>query len=122
MKPNKSMLAELVTGSLVVIALIVLINPFDFLMTFGTEMGIITLLAMALVAFGIFVWREQPADEREAQHGLMTARLAYFAAAVVVLAGIAVQGLNGHIDPWLPGILLTMVVVKLAVGKYYSKR
>ena len=113
---------ESLSGILVLVSLVALINPFNLLMSFGVEMGLVTALALGVVAFGVYVWREQPADEREAQHGTIAARIAYFSGVMVLLVGIAVQCFGPHIDPWLPGALATMVLAKMASGFWLSSR
>jgi uncharacterized membrane-anchored protein len=113
---------EWLSGTLVVVSLIALVNPFDLLMSFGVEMGIITILALGMATFGVYLWQEQPADEREAHYGTIASRLAYFSGALVLLIGIAIQFTASRIDPWLPGSLAAMVLAKMASGFWLSRR
>jgi uncharacterized membrane protein len=121
MKRNKSLMREWVLGALIVAALVLLINPWDILMSFGVEMTIIIAVALAVTTFAIYIWREQPADEREAHNGLKSARLAYFAAGFVLLCGIGYQTLTSHIDPWLPIALSALVAAKLMSSTWLSR-
>ena len=121
MKHASTGVGELLAGLLILAALTALINPFNILMSFGVEMGLVTMLALALTAFAVYFWREQPADEREAQHRLLVARASYFVVGLVLLLAILVQCLHGPIDIWLPLALGAMVVTKL-VGSSWLRR
>ena len=114
-------LGEWLLGGLIIAALVALINPSNLLMSFGVEMGIVSALALATVVFAVYFWREQPADEREAQHGLLVARASYFVVGFVLLLAIVAQCLHGPIDIWLPIALGAMVTTKL-IGSTWLRR
>ncbi len=113
MKSAKLVVPEVFIAALIVVAVFALINPFGMLMGPAIEMGLVAVLAVSAILFAIFIWREQPADEREAYNGQRTARLGYFVGGAVLLAGTFIQALAMKVDPWLPATLGCMVVAKL---------
>lgn len=70
-------------------------------------------LAVLVMAFCIFVFREQPRDEREAQHALMGGQASYMVGAGILLIGIVVESFAHDLDPYLPIALGAMVAAKL---------
>lgn len=116
MRSTKLVLPEAFIGALILVAVLALINPFDMLMGPAIEMGLVAVLAIAAILFAIFIWREQPADEREAYNGQRTARVGYFVGGAVLLCGTFVQALAMKVDPWLPATLGLMVVAKLIMS------
>jgi amino acid transporter len=119
MKNTKSLfISEVLLAIAIIIALILLINPFNLIMTSAFTLTIIMILAVALIAFGVFVWREKPRDEREALHGLQASRISYFLGSGVLVIAIIVQSLMHHLDVWLAVALGVMVLAKLFVGMW----
>src|SRR5947209_3780403 len=102
MKYIKSPLAsEALLAAAVIIALVLLINPFNLIMTSALTLTIIMILAVTLIAFGVFIWHEKPRDEREALYGLQAGRISYFLGAGVLVLAIIVQATMHHVDAWL---------------------
>ncbi len=122
MKRYRSTIIEWLLGGLILLAVITLTNPMGVLMSFGVEMSLVIMLALAVIAFGIFFWRERPVDEREAQHGLVVARAGFFVGGGALLLAIGVQALAGHLDPWLPAVLASMVVAKLIASAWLMRK
>jgi uncharacterized membrane protein YdcZ (DUF606 family) len=121
-KIKSSLLTEALLGVAIVIALILLLNPYDFLMTSAFTLSLIMVLAVAIIAFGVFVWREQPRDEREALHGLQASRISYFTGAAVLVLAIIVEVVQHRLDIWLAITLGAMVLAKLAVSTWNRYR
>jgi len=110
----------LITIALIVTA-VLLLNPFDFWMP---DMMVISMLAIALVLFGIFasfVLREKSVDERAEQHKGLAGRNAFLAGAGVLMLGVVVQGYTHVVDPWLVITLIVMVVVKIGTRIWSDK-
>jgi hypothetical protein len=101
-------------GALVVIAaLILMMCPIPFLMLTSSQMILMSLAALGFITWVAFQWQEQAADEREELHRFLAARLAYFVGAAILMIGVLVQSLQHHVDPWLVGALIGMIVAKI---------
>lgn len=100
----------------IVVALVLLINPFSFLMTSAFTLTLLMVLGVAMIAFGVFVWREKPRDEREALYGLRASRVSYFMGAAVLVVAIITQAFHHTLDIWLAVALGAMVLTKLVVS------
>jgi amino acid transporter len=118
MKNNLPKLSELLLGVAIVVALVLLINPFEILMTSALTLTLIMILAVTVIAFAIFVWREQPRDEREALYGLKAGRLSYFVGGAVLVVAIIVQSVQHNLDQWLAVALGAMVITKFIVSAW----
>ncbi len=80
-----------------------------------SDMGLMTMLGLftvALLGYSAFVFRENPADEREHELSLVASKYAYLVGSVVLCVGIVVQTLDHTLDPWLPVVLASMVIAK----------
>jgi hypothetical protein len=115
-------LSEGLIGIAIVIALVLLINPFNFLMTSAVTLTLIMILAVAVIAFAIFIWREKPLDEREALHSLMAGRISYFIGGGVLVVAIIAQSVRHHLDLWLAVTLGAMVLTKLFVSAWMRRK
>lgn len=121
-KIKSTLLPEAMLSMAIVVALILLLNPYDFLMTSAFTLTLIMVLAVAMIAFGVFIWREQPRDEREALHGLQAGRISYFAGAAVLVLAIIIEVVQHRLDVWLAIALGAMVLVKLTVSTWNRYR
>ena len=70
-------------------------------------------LAVLVAAFCVFIFREQPRDEREAHQALMGGQASYMIGAGILLIGIVVESFAHNLDPYLPITLGAMVLAKL---------
>jgi len=87
-------------------------------------MLLMTLLIIALVAFGLFalfIMQEKSVDEREQQHRVLAGRMAFIAGTLTLTLGILFQSIHHHVDPWLFITFIVMVVAKLASRSYIDK-
>ncbi len=122
----KSIRSPIISESLltiaILVALVLLINPANIIMTSALTLTLLMILAVTLIAFGVFVWREKPRDEREALYGLKASRISYFAGASVLVVAIILQVFRHHLDVWLAIALGAMVLVKLGVSAWTRTR
>ena len=122
MKNNMPLASEGLLGVAIVVALVLLINPFNILMTSVATLTIIMLLALAVIAFAVFIWREKPQDEREALHSLTAGRVSYLIGGGVLVTAIIVQSVQHDLDLWLAVTLGAMVMTKLIVSAWTNRR
>lgn len=109
---------EIVSAGVLILLLVLLINPFHFWMP---SMAHMTLLACAVVVFGLFssfILREHAQDEREEIHRMFADRMAFFAGASLLIAGILYQSYFDMLDVWLVAVLVAMVIAKIGSRLY----
>ncbi len=70
-------------------------------------------LAILVVAFIVFIVREQPRDEREVLHSLKGGQVSYLLGAIVLVVGIVTESFAHNLDPYLPLALSIMILAKL---------
>lgn len=112
-------MSEWLLAAAIIVALVLLINPFGFIMTDAYILTALMLLGLAVIAFGAFVWREHYRDEREERNAMKTGRLSYFAGGGVLVLAIILQTINHTLDYWLIAALAAMVVTKLVVSAWH---
>lgn len=122
MKINKTRVSEWLLAIAIIVALVLVLNPFDIIMTSPYTLTLLMILGIAVFAFGVFVWRERYRDEREELHAMKAGRLSYFAGGVVLVIGISFQTLTHALDVWLLVALAAMVVTKLIVSAWIHNR
>jgi uncharacterized membrane protein len=122
MKTGNYLISERVVAAAIVIALLLLINPFHMFMPSALVLLLVMLLAAMVIAFALFVWREQPRDERDEVHALRASRVSYVLGAGVLLTAIVAESLMHHLDPWLPAALGAMVLGKLGLRWWLRDR
>ena len=122
MKTFKKRSSEWLLALAVLISLGLLINPFGIIMTDAYILTSLMLLSVAIIAFGIFFWRETYRDEREQLHGLQAGRLSYLAGGGIIVVAIVYQTVTHTLDVWLVIALAVMVSTKLGVSawNYYK--
>lgn len=122
MKLANGNLAEWGIGAAIVLALLALVDPWDIWMPPAVVMTLSLMLAVLVIGFAVFWWREQPKDERESINSMRAGRVSYLAGGAVLLIGVVVQSFMHHIDPWLPGALGAMVLAKLVLSAWYREK
>jgi hypothetical protein len=122
MKFDKSVISEWLLGALIVVALVLLTNPFNLLMTSAFLLTLLMLLGTIMIAFAVFVWREQPRDEREALYSFQAGRNAYLVGSGVLVLAIIVESLQHKLDPWLSATLGAIVLTKLVFSIWSRHR
>ena len=114
---------EIGIGIAVLLLLFVHSNPFDMYMLGMTAMTSLTLLVVALAAFGVFVWGEGGVhDEREIAHQALVGRIAYLSGTLALLITIVMQSLAHNLDNSLICVLAVMILAKLLGNAYVRTR
>lgn len=116
---KNNFLTETIISAILICLLILLLNPFDFLMTTPVQTMMIASVLIIFVSFSIFVWKEKSKDEREQLHKQIASRFAYLSGASVLIFAIVVQSLNHTLDPWIVFALIAMILAKI-VGSLYA--
>lgn len=119
---NKPIVSESLLGGAILIALILLLNPFNAIMASALTLSLLMTLAVAMIAFAVFIWREKPRDEREAFYGLQAGHVSFFVGAGVLVLAIIVEVFQHNLNVWLPATLGTMVITKLIVSAWMRQR
>lgn len=122
MRIDKALAYEWTMAACIILALLALTNPLGLWMPGALELTIAMVLALLVIGFSVFFWRERPRDEREAQHGSVAGRISYLAGGLVLLVAIMVQSFMYRLDPWLPAALGAMVLTKLVTGAWLRKK
>jgi uncharacterized membrane protein YobD (UPF0266 family) len=117
---RQNFLIEILLAVVLIGLLIILINPFEIFMPSALLMMLAIVLALIFAIFAIFVWKEKPADEREAFHGMHAGRVAFLVGSGFIVLGIIVQTFSHQVDAWLVAALGVMVLTKLA-GLIYTR-
>ena len=114
-----SYLVELTVSLAVLVLLVLLLEPFDFMPTPFLMMAEVVLIVLFGI-FASFVWNERAEDEREELHRMLAARVAFLVGSGTLLLGIIVQSLSHALDSWLVFALVAMVLAKMA-GSVYGR-
>ncbi len=114
MKANKLISMQLIGVVLLAVLAFVTFSPH---LSKGLMMLSMAALAILVVAFIVFIVREQPRDEREVLHSLKGGQVSYLLGAIVLLVGIVVQSFAHNLDPYLPLALGVMIIAKLVSTK-----
>lgn len=118
---KNNFLAEIVISIILIALLIMLLNPFDFLMTTPVQTMMIAAVLIIFISFCVFVWREKARDEREVLHKQIASRFAYLSGASVLIIAIVAQSFNHTLDPWIVLALIAMILAKI-VGMFYGQK
>lgn len=74
---KNNFLTEIIISTVLIGLLILLLNPFNFLMTTSVQTMMVLGVLIIFVSFCIFVWKEKSKDEREQLHKQIASRFAY---------------------------------------------
>ncbi|HUZ92493.1 MAG TPA: hypothetical protein VNG29_00650 [Candidatus Paceibacterota bacterium] len=116
----KNFLGEFTVAVVLLALLFVVLNPWGVFMPTYLVMTILAAMAALFGVFAIFIWRENPADERERLHNLSADQMAFLAGSGFLLLGIVVGEFARQSDPWLILALDVMIIAKIA-GLMYAK-
>jgi len=111
---------EIIISFLFILLLVTFLDPFMVLMPSSGVYIAIALLVVLFVVFAGLAWREQPQDERDELHRMIAGRIGYLLGTGVLVLGVLIESLQGHVDSWLVFGLGAMVAGKLA-GLMWSK-
>ena len=115
-------ITEISIAAVLIVLLILLLDPFMYLMTSPMQMLTLALILIIFVSFCAFVWREKPNDERETLHKQIASRFAYLSGASVLIIGVIYQSLNHILDPWIVFALIVMILAKIAGSLYANNK
>lgn len=123
MKNNiaKKSIGEFVTGIILLVLLLLVLNPFRLWMANMTVDLILVLLLCSFGLFAAYLLQEKVADEREERHRLLSGRIAFLSGSAVLVVGIIANELAGKSDPWLFLALVVMVIAKMATRIYTDR-
>ena len=116
MKKYKQLLDVVLLFGLATISLLA-IAPKTFVMPTSLQMIILAIVLGLMAIFLVFLWREQPSDEREMQNQVIASRLAYIIGSFVLISALIIQSISHDIDPAIPGALLAMIATKIIVQR-----
>lgn len=112
MKKYKLALDAILLLGVTIISLLA-VAPDAIIMPTSLQMGLLVGVLVLLVGFLVFVWRESPADEREAHNQSLASRYAYLVGALFLVAALVSQSLTHDLDPFIPITLLSMIATKV---------
>lgn len=111
---------DLIVGLVVIACLMLSSNVFAGFMPSSVVMFIIAIFVAAFSLFAVFIWRENPRDEREAHILLTSDRFGFLAGAIVLSIGLIITSLRHESTNLLALALSAMILAKL-IGKYLHK-
>ncbi|PIT89265.1 MAG: hypothetical protein COU27_01250 [Candidatus Levybacteria bacterium CG10_big_fil_rev_8_21_14_0_10_36_7] len=114
-------LKEIAIPTILIVALILLANPYMFWMPSPMQMLILVVFVITFVLFGSFIWKEKAADERENLHRYIIGRFAFLTVTTILVFGIILQTINHSLDIWLVITLISGILAKVA-GRYYAQK
>ena len=112
---------EGIASFVLVVFLALIINPFHVWMPMPVHLMVLGAAVAAFGAVAVFILRENASDEREAAHRSLAGRVAFLAGSGALVVGIALQSFQHAVDPWLVGVLIVMIVGKLAARAYSDR-
>ena len=115
-------LSEILIAVILVLVLFLKADPLHWFMPDELQMILLCVLALAVALYAGIIFREQPADEREALHLFKASRIAYLTGTLTLALLIIIQDLRHQLDPALLLVLGVMIVTKLIVLLYSKYR
>ncbi|MEO5691316.1 MAG: hypothetical protein ABIQ64_03970 [Candidatus Saccharimonadales bacterium] len=116
MKKYKQFLDVILLIGLASIVLLA-IAPRTIVMPSSIQMLLLAVVLGLMATFLVFLWREQPDDEREMQNQALASRSAYSVGSLVLIGALIVQSLDHNLDPAVPIALLAMIATKIIVQR-----
>jgi len=116
MKKYKSLLDVVLLCGLGVIALLA-VAPSAIVMPSQLQMLLLAVVLVLISGFLVFLWREQPDDEREMHNQSLASRWAYLIGCMVLIIALAIQSLQHSLDPAIPFALFAMIATKVIVQR-----
>jgi nicotinamide riboside transporter PnuC len=110
------------TVALMIIIVLMFFVPYTMDLSMYTQMMVMGLLMAGFFFISLYIWSEQPYDEREEYQQLQMNRWGYISGGVSIIAIIVYQSFTGGVDTALPLILIIMLGIKLIMKLYYRLR
>lgn len=118
---KKSKIKEIILGIALLVLVLLVLDPFGFYMSNMMTASVLALLVICFIAFQVFIWKNNPSDERELSHEHLAGRWAYLIGTASLLVGIAVQSFNHNVDIWLVLALFLMITTKFFTSFYADR-
>ncbi len=116
MKKYKSLLDIILLLGLGAITFLA-VAPHAVVMPSSLQMLLLAIVLVFVSGFLVFLWREQPADERELQNQALASRWAYLIGSVILIIELVAQSLKHNLDPAIAIALLAMIATKIIVQR-----
>ena len=116
MKKYKSLFDIILLLGLGIIAFLA-VAPHAVVMPSALQMLLLAIVLVLTSGFLVFLWREQPDDERELQNQALASRWAYLIGSVVLILALVIQSIKHDLDPVIPVALLAMIATKVIVQR-----
>ena len=110
---------QLISAAAVLVLSLLLLNPFHLWMPDMAQIAVLGCLLVAFAVLSVFLLQESARDEREATHRMLAGRVAFFTGSLILVIGIAVEGMHGTPNLWLVFSLAGMILGKVA-ARFYS--
>jgi amino acid transporter len=117
---EKPPIKEFILSIALIVLLIVLLNPFNFLMSDAVLMLTVALFVIAVGLIAGLALNERPRDERENVLVHTSARVGYISGIVILSLAIIIESLQHDLDFWLPLVFVIMILSKL-IGRIYQE-
>ena len=117
MKKYKQLLDIVLLTGLVVLSAVA-VAPKTLVMPTTLQMAVLAVVLGLIAAFLTLLWREDPADEREAQNQALASRLAYIVGCIVLITALIIESITHTLDPVIPIALFTMIATKVLVQRF----
>ncbi len=111
---------DLVVGGLALLCLLLGSKLAERFMPGSLVMLAIAIFTACFALFAMLIWRERPADEREAQIIMASDRWGFLAGGVALAIAILVQTWRHQQTSFLIAAIMVMILAKL-LGKYLQK-
>jgi hypothetical protein len=113
---------EITLSSILLVLLALFINPYEiFGMPTTSQMVLLGMFTVLFMMFAVFVWQENPQDERESHHVFSSGRVAFLTGSAILACGIVEQILLSALDPWLPIAVGGMIFSK-TISLWYMRK
>lgn len=119
---KNNFLTEIIISTSLIALLVLLLNPFDFLMPSPVQTMTIVGVLIIFISFCVYVWREKSRDEREQLHKQIASRFAYLSGASILIIAIVFQSFKHAVDPWIVIALIVMIIAKIAGSLYANNK
>jgi hypothetical protein len=99
----------------------VALAPKKLVMPTSLQMIILCAVIVLLGGFMALVWREDPADEREAENQSDASRVGYLVGVAVLIASLAYKSIAHHDVGIEPLALMSMIGAKILIQRHRDK-
>lgn len=105
-------------GTLLLLLIGLLVDPFHFDDQNSFYIVFVWLAVLIYCLLVLFVYKENPEDEREMHNRFYSSRAAYLSGSAFLMFVCMIQGSTDTIDPWILLTLIVMIFSKLIAHIY----